>query len=69
MYLNGVNISGGPSSISGSVSSLKVGYDTKGKFGADWLEIYPKNKPNINDYPDYEGMDYLYVYLERHYKS
>lgn len=69
MYLNGVNISGGPSSISGSVSSLKVGYDTKGTFGADWLEIYPKNKPNINDYPDYEGMDYLYVYLERHYKS
>ena len=69
MYLNGVNISGGPSSISGSVSSLKVGYDTKGKFGADWLEIYPKNKPNINDYPEYEGMDYLYVYLERHYKS
>lgn len=69
MYLNGINISGGPSSISGSVSSLKVGYDTKGTFGADWLEIYPKNKPNINDYPDYEGMDYLYVYLERHYKS
>lgn len=69
VYLNGVNISGGPSSISGSVSSLKVGYDTKGTFGADWLEIYPKNKPNINDYPDYEGMDYLYVYLERHYKS
>lgn len=69
MYLNGVNISGGPSSISGSVSSLKVGYDTKGTFGADWLEIYPKNKPNINDYPEYEGMDYLYVYLERHYKS
>lgn len=69
MFLNGVNISGGASSISGSVSSLKVGYDLDGTWGNDWLEIYPKNKPNINDYPEYEGMDYLYVYLERHYKS
>lgn len=69
LYLNGTSISGGSSSISGSVSSLKVGYDLDGSWGSDWLEIYPKNKPNINDYPDYEGMDYLYVYLERHYKS
>ena len=44
-------------------------YNLDGSWGSDWLEIYPKNKPNINDYPDYEGMDYLYVYLERHYKS
>lgn len=69
LYLNGTSISGGSSSISGSVSSLKVGYDLDGSWGSDWLEIYPKNKPNVNDYPDYEGMDYLYVYLERHYKS
>lgn len=69
LYLNGTSISGGSSSISGSVSSLKVGYDLDGSWGSDWLEIYPKNKPNINDYPDYKGMDYLYVYLERHYKS
>ena len=69
LYLNGISISGGSSSISGSVSSLKVGYDLDGSWGSDWLEIYPKNKPNINDYPDYKGMDYLYVYLERHYKS
>ena len=69
LYLNGTSISGGSSSISGSVSSLKGGYDLDGSWGSDWLEIYPKNKPNINDYPDYEGMDYLYVYLERHYKS
>lgn len=69
LYLNGTSISGGSSSISGSVSSLKVGYDLDGSWGSDWLEIYPKNKPNINDYPDYEGMDYLYVYLERHYMS
>lgn len=69
LYLNGTSISGGSSSISGSVSSLKVGYDLDGEWGNDWLEIYPKNKPNVNDYPDYEGMDYLYVYLERHYKS
>lgn len=69
LYLNGTSISGGSSSISGSVSSLKVGYDLDGSWGSDWLEIYPKNKPDTNKYPDYEGMDYLYVYLERHYKS
>ena len=69
LYLNGTSISGGSSSISGSVSSLKVGYDLDGEWGNDWLEIYPKNKPNVNDYPDYKDMDYLYVYLERHYKS
>lgn len=74
IYLNGTAIStggggGGGGSISGSVSSLKVGYDYNDEWGADWLEIYPKNKPNTNDYPQYDGMDYLYVYLERHYKD
>lgn len=69
LYLNGTNISSGSSSISGSVSSLKVGYDYDGSWGADWLEIYPKNKPDISQYPEYEGMDYLYVNLERHYKE
>lgn len=69
LYLNGTSISGGSSSISGSVSSLKVGYDYDDDWGADWLEIYPKNKPDVNKYPQYEGMDYLYVNLERHFKD
>ena len=68
LYLNGTNISGGSSGITGSVKSLKVGYDLDGSYGNDWLEIYPKNFPDTNANPEYEGMDYLYVYLERHYK-
>ena len=68
LYLNGTNISGGSSGITGSIKSLKVGYDLDGSYGNDWLEIYPKNFPDTNANPEYEGMDYLYVYLERHYK-
>lgn len=72
IYLNGLAVTpggGGSSSISGSVKSLKVGYDLEGDWGGDWLEIYPKTFPDINENPEYEGMDYLYVYLERHYKE
>lgn len=67
LYVNGVQVTGGAQSITGSVKSLKVGYDLDGNWGSDWLEIYPKNLPDVSAHPEYDGMDYLYVYLERHY--
>ena len=71
IYLNGsqVTASGGSSSITGTVKKMNIGYDVNGEWGYDWLEIYPKNLPDINKYPEYEGIDYFYLELIPHYKN